>query len=135
MARPGTGACAVAAVPVLAFAAYSLAHGGMALPNSVLMKSGPGRFDTVAGGIAAVLSDWFAVGPSLPALRNWRWSSQYCWRLAFARAGDARHESRAGSWRHLRRRRLLHASLVKMEWFFRYEAYVVLLGVIAFAPS
>ena len=38
-------------VPVVAFAASSVAHGGPVLPNSVLMKSGPSRFATVGAGL------------------------------------------------------------------------------------
>ena len=51
-----------AAAPVMAFALYSVAHGGLVLPNSVLMKSGPGRFSTIGAGVSAVISDWLAVG-------------------------------------------------------------------------
>jgi hypothetical protein len=49
------------AAPVVAFAVYSVAHGGLVLPNSVLMKSDPGRFATVGGGISAVTADWIAI--------------------------------------------------------------------------
>ena len=43
---PAIGLGLAAAAPVVAFALYSVAHGGLVLPNSVLMKSGPGRFST-----------------------------------------------------------------------------------------
>ena len=52
---------AAAALPVVAFAAYSVAHGALLLPNSILMKSEPARFGTLGEGVAAVLSDWSTI--------------------------------------------------------------------------
>ena len=60
--RPVVCLGVAAAVPVAAFALYSVAHGGLVLPNSVLMKSGPGRFSTVGAGLSAVATDWLAIG-------------------------------------------------------------------------
>ncbi len=123
-----------AAVPVATFALYSVAHGGLVLPNSVLMKSGPGRFSTVGAGVSAVATDWLAIGnlflrPSLlvltlgvligllltPSARLTS-ASRSAW-LAVLFLGTS----------------LLHACLVKVEWFYRYEAYLMALGMLAIA--
>ena len=125
---------AAAAAPVVAFAIYSVSHGGLVLPNSVLMKSGPGRFSTFGAGLSAVASDWIAIRnlflrpPQLvltigtlvalllvPATRL-ATPARAVW-LAVIFVGTS----------------LLHACLVKLEWFFRYEAYLVALGLLAAA--
>ena len=132
--RPVVCLGVAAAVPVAAFALYSVAHGGLVLPNSVLMKSGPGRFSTVGAGLSAVATDWLAIGnlflrPSLlvltlgvligllltPSARLTS-ASRSAW-LAVLFLGTS----------------LLHACLVKVEWFFRYEAYLMALGLLAIA--
>ena len=132
--RPVVCLGVAAAVPVAAFALYSVAHGGLVLPNSVLMKSGPGRFSTVGAGVSAVATDWLAIGnlflrPSLlvltlgvligllltPSARLTS-ASRSAW-LAVLFLGTS----------------LLHACLVKVEWFFRYEAYLMALGLLAIA--
>ena len=123
-----------AAVPVAAYALYSVTHGGLVLPNSVLMKSGPGRFSTVGAGVSAVATDWLAIGnlflrPSLlvltlgvlvgllltPSARLTS-ASRSAW-LAVLFLGTS----------------LLHACLVKVEWFYRYDAYLMALGLLAIA--
>ena len=123
-----------AAVPVMAFALYSVAHGGLVLPNSVLMKSGPGRFSTLGAGVSAVVSDWIAirhlfqrppqlaltlgvlVGLLLVPVARITIGSRAVW-MAVLFLGTS----------------VLHACLVKLEWFFRYEAYLVALGLLAAA--
>jgi hypothetical protein len=123
-----------ASLPVLAFAWYSVSNGGLVLPNSVLMKSVPSRFATVSSGLSAVLSDWVAVGalfrrpPQLvltvgvllcamlvPAARLTR-PQPALW-VAGVFLGTS----------------VLHACLVKIEWFYRYEAYLITLGLVAMA--
>jgi hypothetical protein len=123
-----------AAVPVVAFAAYSVANGGLVLPNSVLMKSGPARFVTVGSGVSAVISDWIALrdlflrppqvvltlgalmGLLLMPASRLTASARSVW-LAVLFVGTS----------------VLHACLVKLEWFFRYEAYLMALGLLALA--
>jgi hypothetical protein len=108
------------------------------LPNSVLMKSGPGRFGSVGQGIAAVLNDWVAI------LNLYGRPPQSMLTLAvlgaflFAGATRAADFSRA-QWLALAFlvTSVLHACLVKLEWFFRYEAYLIALGcasLLALAP-
>lgn len=122
----------MAALPVVAFAVYSVAHGGLVLPNSVLMKSGPERFATASRGITAVLQDWAAIGalfrrPALlglliavllallmtPADRLARRPPAVWLAVLFASVSA------------------LHACLVKIDWFFRYDAYLMALGLVA----
>lgn len=131
--RPVAGVTiGVAAVlPLALFAWYSVSHGGLILPNSVLMKSGPGRFDSLAAGIRAILNDWVAIvglfgrPPQLVvtlggllALAAGGLGSRQPWRPAVVLAGIFVATS------------ALHACLVKLEWFFRYEAYLIMLGVV-----
>lgn len=121
-----------AAAPVVGYAAYSVAHGGLVLPNSLLMKSGPTRFSTFGAGVSAVIADWIAirdlflrppqlvltlgalVGLLLVPVARLAAPPRAVW-LAVLFLGTS----------------LLHACLVKLEWFYRYEAYVVTLGMLA----
>jgi hypothetical protein len=98
------------------------------------MKSGPGRFGDLGSGLAAVLSDWFAI------LNLFGRPPQLVLTIA-ALAGlalSARDEREPAT--HARAFAILflavsalHACLVKLEWFFRYEAYLITLGLIAVA--
>jgi hypothetical protein len=121
-----------AAVPVVLFGWYSVAHGGLVLPNSVLMKSGPSRFGSLSSGVSAVVSDWVAVGAIF------RRPAQLSLTLAAAillllvpveRLAQRRTQLWLGAC--FLGTSLLHAALVKLEWFFRYEAYLVALGIVA----
>lgn len=124
----------IAVAPVVVFGWYSVQHGGLVLPNSVLMKSGPGRFGTVGSGISALARDWIAilnlfVRPSQMALTVST--------LALMVLVPSARLLRAGRpfWLAVLfvTTSALHACLVKLEWFFRYEAYLMALGVIAIA--
>jgi hypothetical protein len=118
-------------IPVVVFAEYSVAHGALVLPNSVLMKSNPGRFATLSDGVAAVLSDWatvFSLFNRPPELA-----------LVLSLLLVLSKTARTAVW-HSRvlqlavlfvASMLLHACLVKLEWFYRYEAALVALGVLA----
>lgn len=118
-------------VPVAVFGAYSVAHGALLLPNSVLMKSNPGRFATLADGVTAVLADWttvfslFSRPPELVLV--------LC--LLFFLSAAARSMVRQDRVIQLAAvfviAMLLHACLVKLEWFYRYEAALVAVGVFA----
>ena len=127
--RPALAIGAAAAAPLLLFAWYSVAHGGLVLPNSVLMKSGPGRFGSVGQGIAAVLNDWVAILNLYGRPPQSMLTLGVLGALLFSgvtRVGDL---TRA-HWLALvfLGTSILHACLVKLEWFFRYEAYLMALG-------
>ena len=132
--RPVVCLGVAAAVPVAAFALYSVAHGGLVLPNSVLMKSGPGRFSTVGAGLSAVATDWLAIGnlflrPSLLVL-----TLGVLIGLLLTPSARLTSASRSAWFAVLfLSTSLLHACLVKVEWFFRYEAYLMALGLLAIA--
>jgi hypothetical protein len=120
-----------ASAPVLVAGLYFSAHGAPFLPNSVLMKSLPGRFATVGTGIAALLGDWMSVASlfSRPAelaltivvllVLAISWNPPDRWRrsmsIGFIFIVTV----------------LCHAAFVKLAWFFRYEAYLVVLGLVA----
>jgi len=134
--RIGHAAALVAAafVPIAVYAAYSVSNGALVLPNSVLMKSQPDRFGTLADGIGAVVRDsatvfsLFSRPPELALTLGML--------LALSRTGamKTRAVSQAvvlGSIFTIAM--LLHACLVKLEWFYRYEAALIGLGVLALA--
>jgi hypothetical protein len=123
-----------AAAPVVAFALYSVAHGGLVLPNSVLMKSGPARFGTFGAGLSAVISDWLAVRDLFVRPAQLVLTVATLVGLLLVPAARLGTSSRA-VWMAVLflGASVLHASLVKIEWFFRYEAYLVTLGLLAVA--
>ena len=119
-----------AVVPV-AYAAFAVAHGALPLPNSVLMKSDPARFASV-GSALALAGDWVGVlslyrRPVLAALT-------LAALLLTAVLAAPRVRGRSPSLVLVALFlgvELLHVCLVKIEWFYRYEAYVVALGFAA----
>ncbi len=122
-----------ASLPVVAYAAYSVAHGGTILPSSVLMKSGPARFATLGSGVAAVLNDWLSVVQlfNRPAESVLTLAVLLALALTWEIDSDASRRSRAMALLFVAAS-LLHACLVKMDWFFRYEAYLIAMGLLAF---
>ena len=135
--RWSTGVSVVAGgaiVPGL-YACYALAHGAPALPNSVLMKSDPARFGSWVSALG-VVGDWVGVlslyqRPVVAVLVI------AALLLAAIRAAPGRDPWTAatvliGCFVCVT---LLHVCLVKVEWFFRYEAYVVALGLVAVASA
>ena len=131
-----------AAAPPSLYALYAVLHGGLALPNSVLMKSDPARFGSWTGGVA-VLSDWVGV-LSLYQRPVFVVLTVAALLLAAVMAGPHDGSSRRASAALPGTRsagmtmlglflstELLHVCLVKIEWFFRYEAYVIALGLLA----
>lgn len=122
---------AAGAIPVVLFGIYSMVHGGLFLPNSLLMKSGPGRFSSVGAGVAAVASDWFAVINLFGRPPQLMLTIAALLALALpAAATGVRSRGRILATLFVIVS-LLHACLVKLEWFFRYEAYLMALGLLA----
>jgi hypothetical protein len=121
-----------ATLPVVAYAAFSLTQGGAILPSSVLMKSGPSRFVSVGAGVAAILADWLSVVQlfNRPAQSALTLAVLLALALTWEDDGTASRRSRAMALLFVAAS-LLHACLVKMEWFFRYEAYLIAAGVLA----
>jgi hypothetical protein len=123
---------AAAAIPVLAAGTYFVWHGGTILPNSLLMKSVPARFGTFGGGVTAVLSDWASM------IVVYRRPVELSLLLATL-AGLALAPERPGvAWIRPFAEiyvitLLLHSALVKLEFFYRYEAYLVAFGGVAVA--
>jgi hypothetical protein len=118
-------------VPVAAFAAYSVGHGALLLPNSVLMKSNPGRFATLAEGMAAVLTDWATVFSLFSRPPELVLVLCLLFFLSVAAKSVARHERVIQLAALFVIAMLLHACLVKLEWFYRYEAALIAVGVLA----
>lgn len=123
-----------ALVPSGGYALYSLAHGGLALPNSVLMKSGPEQFGTVAAGVSAVATGWLAIGSLFARPPQLALTLAVLGGLLLIPFGRLVPANRT-AWFALifLGTSILHACLVKIEWFFRYDAYLVALGLLAAA--
>lgn len=121
--------------PIVAFALYSVAHGGLPLPNPVLLKARqiggltrlPGiahsvletvtRIPTGAGKaphlLVLLLVSLALLAHALRASEARRWRPALVWNAAFV--GTC----------------LLHLQLAALGWFYRYEAYLVVLGLVA----
>jgi hypothetical protein len=123
-----------ALVPVAIYAAYAAWHGGLILPNSLVMKSVPERYQSVGSAITALLGEWrgailLLTRPTIllmvvslaffvVASRVWRHCSASSWLAILALATIA-----------------LHVAFVKMDWFYRYDAYLFALGSVALVAS
>jgi hypothetical protein len=132
----GPALLALAGLPGVVFGFYSMAEGGHFLPNSVLLKGAIPHFDSVGavvralGGTAAQTL-WEA--PHLLALllaalvtsAALQWGSKFD---EFARVQiDLLHVFAMTC--------LLHAQFAKTGWFFRYESYLVALGLYLLIPA
>jgi hypothetical protein len=123
---------AAAAIPVLAAGTYFVWHGGTILPNSLLMKSVPARFGTFGGGVTAVLSDWASM------IVVYRRPVELSLLLATLAGLALAPERPRVAWTRPFAEMyvitlLLHSALVKLEFFYRYEAYLVAFGGVAIA--
>jgi hypothetical protein len=109
-------------------------HGGLILPNSVLMKSGPARFETFGAGISAVLADWLAIRSLFVRPSELVLTLAALIGLMLVPVGRLARPPRE-VWLALLflGTMALHACLVKLQWFFRYESYLVALGLLALA--
>ena len=120
------------ALPMVVYGAYSVAQGGLLLPNSVLMKSGPGRFRDVGSGVAAVIGDWFAILNLFGRPPQLVLTIGTLAALALSFRDEREPGTRARAFAVLFVAvSALHACLVKLEWFFRYEAYLMAFGLLA----
>jgi hypothetical protein len=119
-------------LPAIAFAAYSVAHGGWILPGSVLIKSGPARFSSIASGVGSVLGDWVVVFALFERPLPFVLMVAVLVGLLLTRGDRVRAGGRP-VWLALLClwTALLHACLVKLDWFFRYESYLLALGLLA----
>jgi hypothetical protein len=119
------------ALPVAAYAAYASAHGSWMLPNSVVVKSGAARFASSTA-LPGLVSSWVNV------FWIYRRPPQLALVLAAAVLAAWVAERGRSVWNapHLLVAMFigietLHVCLVNVEWFYRYEAYVVAIGMLA----
>ncbi len=127
--RWSAAACVAAggAAPVVAFGAYSMAHGAMFLPNSVLLK-----------GRHFVFRDASDVGDLLgrDLLSRLTHQPHVCAVVVAAFAAALYQGMREGAFSRGTLRSgivglaaLAHVELASLGWFFRYEAYLVTAGM------
>lgn len=107
------------AFPVLLYAAYSLSHGGFALPNSLMLKGDFGSVFQIK--VLGLLWDYphlfvvlcFLVGSLLILLlAGYRQAGRLWWLPAVMLV-----------------MLLVHLQLAKLGWFYRYEAYLIVVGL------
>ena len=113
---------AAGAVPIALFGFYSIFHGGFFLPNSLLLKGLPVSIDSLLrlGNIAT----------DCPEVSRLAFAALLL--LGFGNIGRA--TSRALLQLFLLTA-MLHQMFAAYGWFYRYEAYLVALGLIAVAVS
>ena len=126
--RHGVAVAVAGAIPIVAYGLWSQAHGAFLLPNSVLLK-GVAPALTAAGLIKLVLF-W----PALTALS----STPHLVVLLVAALGltvmawrDSGATDRTWFALVFAGCTLLHMEFARAGWFYRYEAYLVVLGLIA----
>ncbi|MES2924322.1 MAG: hypothetical protein V4819_22415 [Verrucomicrobiota bacterium] len=111
------------AVPVLGFALYSVLHGGYALPYSVMLKGNlAGAFKIKAFRLAVETQYIFIVMLFLSAaalvsiIRRKRHPENLAWLPISGMV-----------------MMLIHLQLAQLGWFYRYEAYLIILGLVSAA--
>ncbi|MES2921846.1 MAG: hypothetical protein V4819_09875 [Verrucomicrobiota bacterium] len=107
------------ALPVVGFAAYSLTHGGHALPNSLMIK---GHFDGASklralqllseNAYLAVIAVLLVISTSVCFLNRRMREQRLMWLPVSALAMF-----------------LIHLQLARLGWFWRYEGYLIILGL------
>jgi len=132
--KAGAVVLVAALVPVAAFGAFSLAHGGSVLPNSILMKSHPARFASLGSTVASMIADTASV------VALYQRPAELVLTLVVGLALFARRAHDTADGRGAAAvavtfvgAELLHSAFVKLEWFYRYEAYLMVLGVLSLA--
>jgi hypothetical protein len=126
------GAVCGAIAPMLAYAAFSVAHGGWLLPASVVLKAGPPEWHSAA----SLLS--FVAEKGLPALHTQQpMPSLLVVLLATIVALGVRVPRLSGeaeSWVLMACGAILvHVHLVDAEWLYRYKAYLMAIALPACA--
>ena len=122
---------AAGAVPVITYAAYATAHGAWLLPNSIVIKSGASRFGSSAG-LLGILNSWVGI------FSIYQRPPQVALMVAVAALAALAAERGRTVWRPsillsamFIGVEILHVCFVNLEWFYRYEAYAVALGMVA----
>jgi len=112
------------ALPVLGFAAYSLYHGGYPLPNSLMLK---GNFDST-----------FQIKCFRVMLENQHVLMLVIYLVIATAVAFFSRDDRVKKqvWLPLSALVLtvIHLQLAQLGWFYRYEGYIVVLGMVAAAP-
>ena len=111
------------AVPVMGFAIYSLLHGGYLLPNSLMLKGNLGSAWKIKAFRVMIENQYLAVLVGL---------------LSLATVAAFLHRRRTGenlAWLPVSVivTILIHLQLAQLGWFYRYEGYLIVLGLTAAA--
>ena len=120
----------VAVFPILVFGIYSISHGGLFLPNSVLLKSRISYIDIRAVKDILMLLGGFAYKTLYDV-------PYFLVLLLIASSAFFLNFNPRRGWKQANLiivvifvfPTLLHLNFAKIGWFFRYEAYLVLLGI------
>lgn len=120
-------------VPISLFGIFCLAHGWYPLPNPVLLK---GHLPSLGKGLADFARTGYRQALSAPHLLLLLLAALT---LLFVRARGGREAERpdrwdAGLWMFVLAT-LLHLQFARLRWFYRYEAYLVFLGIFLVAGA
>lgn len=127
--RQALAVVAGSALPVVAFGAVSTAHGGLFLPSSLLLKSATAS--SLHGfSPGTVLAGWYARLAYTPELLVLLLLALL---LAMGASRD-RHPRDVALCALFAGTLVTHGLLAGVGWLFRYEAYLVCLGILAVLP-
>jgi hypothetical protein len=131
--RVATGLLASSALGPVLYALFAWTQGGPLLPASVMMKAGAERFGSPAG-IVGIVGDWLNLLFLYERPIEASMMLAACLGiLALPRQGDNPWRSPVilgGTYLAIA---ALHVCLLRLDWFYRYDAYLVALGIVAIA--
>ena len=129
--RAGAAVLAASALPVVAFGLYSVAHHATFLPTSVLLKGSKLRIDDISDVGDLLGGNLFSRMATEPHMLAAPLVGAFVLVLAIRKNGMwSRHAVTLGI---IEIATIGHVELASLNWFFRYEAYLVvlLLGAVA----
>ena len=131
--RVAAGLLASGALGPVLYALFAWAQGGPLLPASVMIKAGAARFGSPAG-IVGIVGDWLNLLFLYERPIEASMMLAACLGiLVLARQGDNLWRSPlilGGTYLVIA---VLHVCLLRLDWFYRYDAYLVALGIVAIA--
>jgi hypothetical protein len=132
--RIALGVGAVALIPAVAYGSVSLSLGWYALPNSLMIKhspldwTDPVSFWNMAARIFLPIADTLTI--SIPRWNSFLYAAGALWAIRVANGERWEFWTRPVLATSLfTGTALLHGMLVAVEWQFRYEAYLIALGL------
>ena len=127
------GLLALGALGPVLYALFAWTHGGPLLPASVMMKAGASRFGSPAD-MVAIVGDWLNLMFHYERPLEASMMLSACLGIVvLARQGDNPWRAPLILGGMYLVTAALHVCLVRIDWFYRYDAYLVALGIAAIA--